>query len=71
MRGLQIFALDHRLLNKQLAEAAGISESAISQILGGSVNPSKPTIDKLLAFCKTIDPNVTYETLFGTAESAA
>jgi transcriptional regulator with XRE-family HTH domain len=67
MRGLQIFALDHRLKNKQFADAVGISESAISQILSGETNPSKPTIDKLLAFCRTIDATVTYDDLFGVA----
>lgn len=70
MRGLQIFALDHRLKNKQLAEAAEISESAISQILSGDINPSKPTIDKLLAYCRTIDPAISYDDLFGQGVAA-
>lgn len=66
MNGLQTFASEKRLKNRELAQAADISESAISQILSGTINPSKPTIDKLLAFCRSIDPKVTYDDLFGT-----
>lgn len=68
--GIADFAERNRIKNRELAEAAEISESAISQILDGKTNPSKPTIDKLLAFCRTVDADVTYDALFGPEAAA-
>jgi transcriptional regulator with XRE-family HTH domain len=65
MRGLAEFVAKHDLKQRELAEAADISTQAVSYILAGERTPSKDTIDALLAFCRTIDPKVTYDRLFG------
>lgn len=43
------FAKERHMTARDLADAAGFSESTLKQILNGTRNPSKRSIDKLLA----------------------
>lgn len=65
MTGLADFAAKHGLTPRQLADAAAVTESHARYILAGDRQPSKERIDALLAFCRTIDPDITYDALFG------
>lgn len=65
MTRLQLFATDHRLTQRQIAAGAGLSLSQVNAIVRGHQRPRTDTVNRLLAFCRTLDPAVTYELLFG------
>ena len=71
MRGLKGFLVKHGITQAALAEAVGVSQPAVTFIVQGENNPSKTTIDAILRFCRTLDPEVTYELLFGESSEAA
>lgn len=50
----------------ELAKATGLAEASVSRLLSGSVEPTKSTIDSVLAFLtKRLERSVTYEEAFG------
>ena len=64
MTGMRVFLARYRKNQADLAEAAEISTSAVSQFMTGVTNPSKSTIDAWLSWATDIDPAITYEDLF-------
>lgn len=67
---LQQFLDDHGLNQTQLAEGSGIAVSMVNGIVRGHTRPRVDTVNRLLAFCRTVDPCITYEALFGAEEVA-
>jgi transcriptional regulator with XRE-family HTH domain len=68
MVGLRVFLARHRLSQSDLARAVDISTAAMSQIMTGATNPSKPTIDRILEYARTFEPEVGYDELFNQPE---
>lgn len=64
--GLEVFIARHGFTQKGFAEAAGIDNSNLSYILRGRHRPTQPTIESILEFCRSIEPGVTYEQIFGS-----
>ena len=62
---LKVFLTRHQLTQRDLADAIGLSQAAVSQMLSGKNSPSKTTIDAVLGFCRGRDPGVTYDDIFG------
>ncbi len=63
--GLRAFLARNGLTQRNLADAAGVTDGAVSQVLCGRHCLRKQTIDKVLAFARKFEPSVTYEQLFG------
>jgi transcriptional regulator with XRE-family HTH domain len=63
---LRAFLDRHELSQKELAEAVSLSEATVSRIINGENDPRKENIDALLRFCRTIEPTISYDELFGS-----
>jgi DNA-binding Xre family transcriptional regulator len=62
------FLIRHGKKASELARDTGMSEATVSRVLSGVTdNPRKDTVDAILRACKSLDPTVTYEDLFGDA----
>lgn len=65
MTELRVFLVRHGLRQEDLADAVGISRVAVSNLITGKSEPRKATIDAILSYCRSHDPAVTYDQLFG------
>jgi transcriptional regulator with XRE-family HTH domain len=64
---LLLFIGAHGMTQNEFSERAGVAVSVVNAIVRNHTSPRTDTVNKLLAFCRTIDPEVTYEALFGEA----
>lgn len=55
----------HKLTQRALADGSEITLSQINGIVRGHTKPRVDTANKLVAFCRTLDPTVTLDSLFG------
>ena len=63
------FLKQNHTTQSKLAEHLGISRSSISLKLRGIRPINKTEINSILAFCRDLDPSVTYEKLFNPTGS--
>lgn len=63
--GLMAFLERAGASQQDLAVAAGVTRSAVSQILNRHNGASLATIEAWWAWARGIDPNITFEELFG------
>jgi transcriptional regulator with XRE-family HTH domain len=63
---IQRFLDQHGLTQRSLADGSGIALSMVNGIVRGHTRPRVDTVNRLLAFCRSIDPSVTYDQLFGS-----
>jgi transcriptional regulator with XRE-family HTH domain len=68
---LQQFLDEHGLTQTEMAEGSGIAVSMVNGIVRGHTRPRTDTVQRLLAYCRTVDPEVTFEALFGDTEAVA
>jgi len=68
---IQRFLDDHGLTQTELAEGSGLAVSMVNGIVRGHTRPRTDTVQRLLAYCRTVDPEVTFEALFGDVEAVA
>lgn len=55
------------MIQSELADAAGLAEASVSRIVNGLVDPTKDTIDRILAaLTKKMGRPVLYEEAFGS-----
>ena len=67
MTRLKAFLDRQKITQRQLAEAIGLTESAVSLYVKGRRNPSLPVARRILAFARRVDPSASFEDLFGAA----
>lgn len=64
--GLGSFLGRHGIRFQGLLEGTGMNPQALSNALYGRTrDPKSSTLATILAFCRTIDPTVSHEVLFG------
>lgn len=64
---LQRFMAEHGLDQRDVAAGSGLWLSQVNGIVRGNTQPRQKTINKLLKYLRSIDPDVTYDALFGRA----
>lgn len=63
---------DHDITQREFAEGIGRSDTLVSRLISGALDPSKNTIDKSLAFLtKRLGRTVTYEEAFADPTAVA
>lgn len=65
---IKAFLDKHSLTQREVSEGSGIPLSAVNAIIRGHRSPRTETVNKLLAFCRSLDPSITYEQLFGAED---
>lgn len=68
---LKVFLVRHGLEQRDLAAGAGLTPKTISNIMTGKHAPSHRTLTQIIEFCRSLDPNVTFESLFGATKRSA
>ena len=68
---LTTFLGQHSISQSELAEPLGLTRAAVSYKINGHRPWKRDEINKVLAFCRRYDPEVTYEDLFGSTDKAA
>jgi transcriptional regulator with XRE-family HTH domain len=71
MDELRRFLSRHNLTQEDFAEAIGITSAYVSMLLSGKGKPSLSTAKAILAFCRTKEPGLTFDELFGDRTEAA
>jgi transcriptional regulator with XRE-family HTH domain len=66
MDELKAFMDRHKLTQRELGNAVGITGAFVGQLLAGQSQPSLETAKALLAFCQSKEPGMTFEKLFAT-----
>lgn len=66
---LKRFLSEHGLTQTDLAKGTGLWLSQVNAIVNGS-SPRTETVNRILAYVRTVDDGVTYEDLFGRGAAA-
>lgn len=67
---LDRFLARHRMTQTDLAAGSGMAVSQVNALVRGHHRPRTDTVNKLLAYLRTIEPEITYDDLFGDGAAA-
>ncbi len=71
MDELRRFLSRHNLTQEDFDEAIGITSAYVSMLLSGKGKPSLTTAKAILAYCRTKEPGLSFDELFGDGSKAA
>ncbi len=70
MDELKDFMARHKLTQKDVGEAIGVTNAFVSMLLSGESSCSLATAKALLSFCQSKEPGMTFERLFRDIKAA-
>jgi transcriptional regulator with XRE-family HTH domain len=71
MDELRRFLSRHNLTQEEFGAAVGISGPYVSMLLSGKGKPSLSMAKTILGYCRTKEPGLTFDELFGDRTEAA